>query len=122
MNTHERFAAAAAGLDAAAPAPNAAPDAAGPDPERVWAALGTVIDPELGLDLVTLGMIYGVEVGQGGAVRVTFTLTIPGCPMEQVITGGVVNAVGRVPGVEEVEPVLVWEPEWNPGMIREGAW
>jgi metal-sulfur cluster biosynthetic enzyme len=115
---NEGFAAALEAMDAVPAAP---PAADGPDPQQVWAALATVIDPELGLDLVTLGLVYDVAI-EGGVVRVAFTLTTPGCPMEAFITEGVAAAVRAVPGVADVEPVLVWEPAWNPGMIREGAW
>jgi metal-sulfur cluster biosynthetic enzyme len=91
------------------------------DGELVWEALGTVIDPEIGLDIVTLGLVYGVRLS-GSSVCVTFTLTTRGCPMQGIITEGIESAVATVPGVREIVPDLVWEPQWDPSMIREGAW
>jgi metal-sulfur cluster biosynthetic enzyme len=89
--------------------------------DTVWEALSTVIDPEIGLDIVTLGLVYDVEIIEE-AVRVTFTLTTPGCPMQEVITQGIVAAASAVTGVESVLPNLVWEPRWHSGMIGEGTW
>lgn len=97
-----------------------APD--GPvDLELALEALRAVIDPEIGLDIVTLGLVYELESYEDGTLRVTHTLTTPGCPMEHVIGYGIDTVGMSVPGVTSVERNLVFEPRWHPGMIREGA-
>lgn len=86
----------------------------------VWTALATVIDPELALDIVTLGLVYAVEL-QGSTARITYTLTTPGCPMARAIADGVRSAVAAVEGVERVDTNVVWDPGWHPGMIAPSA-
>jgi len=88
--------------------------------DAIWTALGTVIDPELARDIVTLGLVYGVEV-DGETARITYTLTTPGCPMERAITSGVREAVLGVDGISRVDTHIVWDPEWHPGMIAPNA-
>jgi metal-sulfur cluster biosynthetic enzyme len=88
--------------------------------DALWTALSTVIDPEIGLDIVTLGLVYGVDVHDGVAT-ITHTLTTPGCPMERIITDGIHAASLTVDGVERVETKLVWDPGWHSGMISPDA-
>lgn len=92
-----------------------------PRPERIREALRDVIDPEVGLDVITMGLVYEIEV-EGSTARIRHTLTTPGCPMEGVLTKGISEAARSVVGVEEVETELVWEPRWHPGMIDDEAW
>jgi metal-sulfur cluster biosynthetic enzyme len=86
-----------------------------------WKALATVIDPEVGLDIVTMGLVYDVTL-EGDLVHVTHTLTTRGCPMEAIIREGIRDAMVFVRGVEGAITHLVWDPEWHPGMIAAEAW
>ncbi len=88
--------------------------------EQVVDALRNVIDPELGLDIVNLGLIYGVEV-DGDQVHVTMTLTTPGCPLHDSMVKGAEMAVKRIPGVESASVELVWEPAWTPERMSAEA-
>lgn len=92
-----------------------------PRGRALWNALTTVIDPELGLDVVTLGLVYGAEV-RGVVASVTYTLTTPGCPMERIISDGIRGAALAVDGIERVDTRIVWEPAWHSGMIAPDAW
>lgn len=85
--------------------------------KTVREALSNVYDPEIGLDIVTLGLVYDVAVSDAGAVEIRMTLTTPGCPMEQVILDGIQHAVSKLDGVTKIAVDLVWEPRWSPEMI-----
>ncbi|MQA76331.1 MAG: DUF59 domain-containing protein [Solirubrobacterales bacterium] len=86
----------------------------------VLAALGEVIDSELGLDIVSLGLVYDVDGSDDGIV-VTYTLTSPGCPLGEQIAAEIVAAAGSVPGAGRVRPRLVFSPPWSPEMVDEDA-
>jgi len=88
--------------------------------EEVTEALRDVIDPELGLDFVELGLIYDVAV-DGGSVNVTFTLTSPGCPIGPQVSEQIEEFVGELGGVEEVTPTMVFSPPWSPELMCEDA-
>jgi metal-sulfur cluster biosynthetic enzyme len=94
---------------------------ADPRDAALWSALATVIDPEIGLDIVTLGLVYGVEI-RDDVAWITHTLTTPGCPMERLITDGIRAAALLVDDICGVETQLVWEPAWHSGMIAPDAW
>jgi AdoMet-dependent heme synthase len=85
-------------------------------PERVRDALRSVVDPELSLSVVDLGLIYGIVV-DGPTVRITMTLTAPGCPLHEVMADWVRRAALQVPGVEQVEVTLTFDPPWSPARI-----
>lgn len=92
------------------------------DIDQVWTALRSVYDPEIPVDLVNLGLIYGVEVDQPGKhVGIRMTLTAPGCGMGPVLVGDVEYRVKRVPNVETVKVELVFDPPWNREMMSEEA-
>lgn len=91
-----------------------------PTKEEVYQALEEVIDPELGLDFVTLGLIYDVVV-EGDEVHVNFTLTTPGCPIGPQVSEQIIEYVGELDGVSKVFPKLVFTPPWMPEMMSEDA-
>jgi metal-sulfur cluster biosynthetic enzyme len=88
--------------------------------ERVTEALRTVLDPELGLSVVELGLIYGIEV-RNATVAVTMTLTAPGCPIHDIMPGWIREAVMRIPGVEHVDVHLTFDPPWTPERMEKRA-
>lgn len=86
--------------------------------ELVLEALRQVIDPELGCNIVDLGLVYGVEI-IGGKIQVKMTLTTPGCPMHESISQGAQIALLQLDGVTDAEVEVVWDPPWDPSMMTE---
>jgi metal-sulfur cluster biosynthetic enzyme len=91
-----------------------------PTVDEVEDALTNVIDPELGLDFVELGLVYEIEV-EAGEVFVTFTLTSPGCPIGPQVSEQMEEFVSELDGVSRVYPKMVFTPPWTPEMMSEEA-
>ena len=88
--------------------------------DDVLEALEEVIDPELGLDFVSLGLVYDVEI-ENEDVYVTFTLTTPACPIGPQVSEQMREFVGELDGVEKVHPKMIFDPPWSPEMMSEDA-
>jgi len=112
--------------DVAPEAPAEAP-AAAPEPEHdqlkddLVAALKTVFDPEIPVDIYELGLIYRLDVDPERNIEVDMTLTAPGCPVAGDMPGWVENAVASVPGVGQVKVNLVFDPPWDPSRMSDEA-
>ena len=91
-----------------------------PTKDEVIEALRAVEDPELGMDIVDLGLLYDVEL-ENGNVKVIHSLTSMGCPAGPMIQEDIVNVASAVEGVEEVEIELTWEPPWTPERMSDDA-
>lgn len=89
--------------------------------EQVYDELRTIIDPEVGFNLVEMGLIYDVEVDDSCNVVITMTLSTKACPLHQMIHQWVEDAPKRVDGVNEVTANIVWEPEWNISMAEDNV-
>ncbi len=89
--------------------------------EAVLAALKTVRDPEIPVNLVDLGLIYDLSVSADGIVSIEMTLTSPSCPVAGSLPGDVEKAVRAVAGVSDVRVKLAWSPSWHPGLMSEEA-
>lgn len=86
----------------------------------VFEQLKTIIDPELNINIVDLGLIYGLEIDEEkGHVEITMTLTSPGCPLSMVFNEWVPEAVKKAEGVQSARINLVWEPVWDPDKISD---
>jgi metal-sulfur cluster biosynthetic enzyme len=106
------------------PARDQPPGPAGAEAEaagRIKDALRQVIDPELGYNIVDLGLVYDVATEAGGMVRVIMTTTTPGCPATNYLKAGAGEAASAVPGVEFVDVRLTYEPRWSPEMMSPDA-
>lgn len=86
--------------------------------DKIWVALESVIDPEIGLNIVDLGLVYDIEVKDDKAM-IEMTLTIPECPMADEIVANVKQAAEEIDGVTEAIVTLVWEPKWTPHRMSE---
>ncbi len=89
--------------------------------EDVFAAVSTVIDPEVGFNLVEMGLIYDAVIEESCNIKVIMTLSTRGCPLHQMITQWVREAVEKLEGVDVVEVEVVWEPAWNISMADDNV-
>ncbi|CAN5583296.1 metal-sulfur cluster assembly factor [soil metagenome] len=89
--------------------------------DDVREGLRHVYDPEIGINIVDLGLVYDADVSNDGDVLVTMTLTSLGCPLGPVIVQEVQGALRDLPGIREVDVKLVWSPPWSPDLMSEDA-
>ncbi len=87
---------------------------------KIYELLQQVIDPELGINIVDLGLLYDVEV-EDINIRVDFTLTYPGCPLGAMIQKDIVTTLQAGTGIKTIETNLVWQPLWQPELMSEEA-
>lgn len=105
-------------LEGAADPPGADADADGV--AQVYELLHQVIDPEVGVNIVDLGLIYGVRVADRVA-HVRMTLTTPGCPLGSYMDDSIRRVLGRMTEVDDTDLDLVWDPPWTPEMMTDAA-
>lgn len=89
--------------------------------DDVREGLKSVYDPEIGINIVDLGLVYDTEISEEGDVLVTMTLTSLGCPLGPVIVQEVQGALKDLPGIRDIDVKLVWSPPWSPDMMSEEA-
>jgi metal-sulfur cluster biosynthetic enzyme len=106
--THEAPSAEASGTEA-------------PSEDEVLEALKSVIDPELGINIVDLGLVYEVDVAEGGDVDIQYTLTTMGCPIGPLIEDQMRAFLAPLSGIGEVRPEMVLRPAWTPEMMSDEA-
>lgn len=88
--------------------------------DRVMEVLGDIYDPEIPIDIVNLGLVYGVRI-DGSTVNVDMTMTSPGCPAATQIVAEAKYLLEEIDGVSEVNVEIVWDPPWDPGKMSEAA-
>lgn len=89
--------------------------------QQIIAALKTVHDPEIPVNIYDLGLIYNIDINDNNFVKIDLTLTAPGCPVAHLFPNMVKGAVTAVDGVNDAEVELVWDPPWNQEMMSEAA-
>ena len=99
----------------------AAADAVPPSRDAVYEALKNVFDPELGLNIVDLGLVYEVEVSPDGDVDIQYTLTTMGCPIGPLIEDQMRALLAGLPGIREIRAEMVLRPPWSPELMSEEA-
>jgi metal-sulfur cluster biosynthetic enzyme len=119
IRTEVREGPSATSETAAAPTPPAADAPVGK--EAVLEALRNVVDPELGINIVDLGLVYEVEIDAAGGVDITYSLTTMGCPIGPMIEDQMRQFLTPVSGVGEVRPEMVLRPAWSPEMMSDEA-
>jgi len=89
--------------------------------DEIFQAVSTVIDPEVGFNLVEMGLIYDASSDDEGNVKVTMTLSTRACPLHQMILQWVKEAIEKLPNVKEIDIEVVWEPAWNISMADDNV-
>ena len=90
-----------------------------PDKAKIKDALKNVVDPEIGMNIVDLGLIYYIEISDNGKIKIEMTMTSPMCPAADIILENTKHFAGLAEGVTGVEIVLVWDPPWGPEKMTE---
>jgi metal-sulfur cluster biosynthetic enzyme len=111
----------AVGTAADESATNGASNGAPATEQNVLDALKHVVDPELGINIVDLGLVYDVDISESGAIHIEYTLTTMGCPIGPLIEHQMQSFLEGVPGVTSVEAEMVLRPPWTPEMMSEEA-
>ncbi len=86
-------------------------------PDLIWSLLRQVIDPEIGINIVDLGLVFDVQLSSDGNASIRMTLTAPGCPLGRYIDDEIHDILLAAPGVSSVEVRIVWDPPWDPDVM-----